>query len=157
MWWRALNTYDIGAVCGSHFITPPTSIPALRIEKSRAAHWVKLKLSSKWKRDVELKFRLASGLKIEGPSVQDFLLYDSILSGIQRGIASPPYINVLRELKSQAGLPNKKWTPVIEKLPLPQAQGFRGSPLPSSRRQRRAVACEPTLTARGFQGLDPVI
>jgi len=67
------------------------------------------------------------------------------------------YINVLLKIKKQVGLPNKKWTPVYRKLPLPQAQGFRGPPLPSSRRQCRAVACEPTLTARGFQGLDPVI
>ena len=59
-------------VCGecSHFISPPTSIPVLRIEKSRAALWVKFQLSSKWKCDGELKFRLASGLKNVGLSVQ---------------------------------------------------------------------------------------
>ena len=34
---------------------------------------------------------------------------------------------------------------------------IRGAPHPSPRRHRRAVACEPTLTARGFQGLGPEI
>jgi hypothetical protein len=53
----------------SFTLRPPfTSIRALRIEKSRAALWVKFQLSSKWTCDGE--FRLANGLRNEGLSVQ---------------------------------------------------------------------------------------